>query len=198
MSDDWVFQCNMTTSSGQISKNAKGPAKFVTNRVAPHGSQIWHQRLTMYLQFLVSISWVHCASDNIWIFWHEFTFKHNFCVYNLTITSTCYGQHVECVRREVQMVLFNTMSTVCAVNRTSASIITTIAGYFRESRIHVDDSLSTFLFLLALLLQRTQSVYVYMFCARYMTIAPRLPRSFHNHHDCPPPHICVYLLPNKQ
>ena len=88
----------------------------------------------MYFQFLVSIAWVHCASGNIWIFWHEFMFKHNFCVYNLTITSTCYGQHVECVRREVQMVLFNTMSTVCAVNRTSASIITTIAGVWNSCR----------------------------------------------------------------
>ena len=31
--------------------------------------------------------------------------NHNVCVYNLTITSACYGQHVEYVRREVQMVL---------------------------------------------------------------------------------------------
>ena len=53
-------------------------------------------------------------------------YNHNICVYNLTITSTCYGQHVECVRPEVQMVLFNTVSTVHVVNRTrvnSRSII---------------------------------------------------------------------------
>ena len=80
-------------------------------------SSCWNYVGLLCFQLLINLMWKGGVLSE---------YNHNICVYNLTITSACYGQHVECVRPEVQMVLFNTVSTVHVVNRTrvnSRSII---------------------------------------------------------------------------
>ena len=82
--------------------------------------------ITELLSDLLETFVLSIADQSVWKGGVLSVYNHNICVYNLTITSTCYGQHVECVRPEVQMVLFNTVSTVHVVNRTrvnSRSII---------------------------------------------------------------------------